>query len=185
MKGIVRNAVNIPSVSAELLPKIQPYLVLAEKLGSFQAQRFEGALKRMVIEYRGEVAALSTAPITIAALKGFLTPILEDVGIHVNAPIIAKERGIEVKEVKSNDAGDFASQVLLRVKVGNKEGTVAGILYSRKEPRIVEIDSLEMEVSPGGLHVHAHEQRPAGCDWKPVSLLGRPPDQYLSSPTGT
>jgi D-3-phosphoglycerate dehydrogenase len=150
VKGIVRNAVNIPSVSAELLPKIQPYLVLAEKLGSFQAQRFEGALKRMVIEYRGEVAALSTAPITIAALKGLLTPILEEPVNYVNAPIIAKERGIEVKEVKSNDAGDFASQVLLRVKVGNKEGTVAGILYSRKEPRIVEIDSLEMEVIPEG-----------------------------------
>jgi len=150
VKGIVRNAVNIPSVSAELLPKIQPYLVLAEKLGSFQAQRYDGALERVVIEYRGEVAGLSAAPITIAALKGLLTPILEEPVNYVNAPIIAKERGIEVKEVKSNDAGDFASQVLLRVKVGNKEGTVAGILYNRKEPRIVEIDSLEMEVIPEG-----------------------------------
>ena len=150
VKGIVRNAVNIPSVSAELLPKIQPYLALAEKLGAFQAQRYDGALERVVIEYRGEVAALSTAPITVAALKGLLTPILEEPVNYVNAPIIAKERGIEVKEVTSNDAGDFASQILLRVKVGNKEGTVAGILYNRKEPRIVEIDSLEMEVIPEG-----------------------------------
>lgn len=150
VKGIVRNAVNIPSVSAELLPKIQPYLVLAEKLGSFQTQRYEGALERVVIEYRGEVVDLSTAPITIAALKGLLTPILEEPVNYVNAPIIAKERGIEVQEVKSSDAGDFASQVLLRVKAGNREGTVAGILYNRKEPRIVEIDSLEMEVIPEG-----------------------------------
>jgi len=150
VKGVVRNAVNIPSVSAELLPKVQPYLVLAEKLGLFQAQRYEGALESVVIEYRGEVTALSTAPITIAALKGLLTPILEETVNYVNASIIAKERGIEVKEVKSNDAGDFASQVLLRVKSSNREGTVAGILYNRKEPRIVEIDSFEMEVVPEG-----------------------------------
>lgn len=172
VRGIVRNAVNIPSVSAELLPKIQPYLVLAEKLGSFQAQRYEGALESVVIEYRGEVTALSTAPITIAALKGLLTPILEEPVNYVNAPIIAKERGIEVKEVKSNDAGDFASQVLLRVKAGNKEGTVAGILYNRKEPRIVEIDSLEMEVIPEGYMLMLTNNDQPGVIGNLGSLLG-------------
>jgi D-3-phosphoglycerate dehydrogenase len=149
-KGIARGAVNIPSVPPELLPRLQPYLNLAEKIGLFQAQLFEGGLESVTVEYNGEVASLGVAPLTIAVLKGLLTPILEDAVNYVNAPVIAKERGIEVKEVKSSDAGDFTSVIRIHVEGSKKAHRMAGTLYSRKDPRIIEIDKFQVEVVPEG-----------------------------------
>lgn len=149
-KGIARGAVNIPSVAPELLPTLQPYLTLAEKIGRLQAQLYEGGLERVTVEYSGEVASLSVAPLTIAVLKGLFTPIMEDAVNYVNAPVIAKERGIEVKEVKSSDAGDFTSVIRVRVDAGKKPHRLAGTLFHRKEPRIIEIDNFQVEVIPEG-----------------------------------
>jgi D-3-phosphoglycerate dehydrogenase len=149
-KGVARGAVNVPSVPAELLPQLQPHLTLAEKLGLFLTQLTEGGLERVTIEYSGEVAGLTIAPLTIAVLKGLLTPILEDAVNFVNAPVVAKERGIEVKEVKSSDAGDFTSVIRVRVEAGKKIHRVAGTLYHKKDPRIIEIDNFQVEVVPEG-----------------------------------
>lgn len=149
-KGIARGAVNIPSVPPELLPRLQPYLNLAEKIGLLQAQLYEGGLESVTVEYNGEVATMGVAPLTIAVLKGLLTPILEDAVNFVNAPVIAKERGIEVKEVKSSDAGDFTSVIRLHVEGSKKAHRVAGTLYSRKDPRIIEIENFQVEVVPEG-----------------------------------
>jgi len=150
IRGVVRGAVNIPSVPADLLPKIQPYLGLAEKLGSFLSQSHEGGLEQLTIEYRGEVANLMTAPVTVAAIKGLLTPILQEPVNYVNAPIVAKERGIEIKEIKSAESGEFTSLMILKVKSKSSKASVAGTLYNRKDARIVEIDGLSMEVVPEG-----------------------------------
>ncbi|MGD1076197.1 MAG: phosphoglycerate dehydrogenase, partial [Thermodesulfovibrionales bacterium] len=84
MNGVIRHAVNFPSVPAEQVSRLQPYLTIAEKLGSFASQIFEGAVTKMTIEYRGEASELNTAPVTIALLKGFLTPILEETVNFVN-----------------------------------------------------------------------------------------------------
>ncbi|MEW6247466.1 MAG: phosphoglycerate dehydrogenase [Nitrospirota bacterium] len=149
-KGIARGAVNVPSVPPELLPQLQPYLALAEKVGLLQAQLYEGGLERVTVEYNGEVSSLTVAPLTIAVLKGLLTPILENAVNFVNAPVVAKERGIEVKEVKSGDAGDFTSVIRVWVEAGRRVHHVAGTLHNRKEPRIVEIDTFQVEVVPEG-----------------------------------
>ena len=149
-KGVVRGAVNIPSVPAEVLPKIQPYLDLAEKLGSFLSQSFDGVLEKFTVEYRGEAASLSTSFINVAALKGLLSPILEEPVNFVNAPPIAKERGIEIREVKNQESGEFISLLVLKVQGGMKKSIIAGTLYNRKDPRIVEIDGLSLEVVPEG-----------------------------------
>src|SRR4029078_9451107 len=93
-----------PPFSPELLPRLQPYLTLAEQLGKLETQLCEGGLERVTVEYSGDVTNLSIAPLTIAVLKGLLAPIMEAPVNYVNAPIVAKERGIEVKEVKSTDA---------------------------------------------------------------------------------
>lgn len=149
-KGLARGAVNVPSVPPELLPRLQPYITLAEKLGLLQAQVYEGGLERVTVEYNGDVSALTVAPLTIAVLKGLLTPILEDAVNFVNAPMVAKERGIEVKEVKSSDAGDFTSVIRVRVEAGRKSHHLAGTLYNRKDSRIIEIDNFQVEVVPEG-----------------------------------
>jgi D-3-phosphoglycerate dehydrogenase len=155
-KGIARGAVNIPSVSPELLPRLQPYLTLAEQLGKLETQLCEGGLERVTVEYSGDVTNLSIAPLTIAVLRGLLTPIMESPVNYVNAPIVAKERGIEVKEVKSTDAGDFTSLIRVRVEAGKQSHLVAGTLYNKKDPRVVEIDQFKVEMVPEGHLLFIH-----------------------------
>ncbi len=149
-KGVARGAVNIPSVAPELLPRLQPFLTLAEKLGTLQTQLVQGGIERVTVEYSGEVASLSIAPLTIAVLKGLLSPIMEHPVNYVNAPIVAKERGIEVKEIKSTDAGDFTSLIRVRVEAGKMSHQAAGTLYHKKEARVTEIDQFQVEVVPEG-----------------------------------
>jgi D-3-phosphoglycerate dehydrogenase / 2-oxoglutarate reductase len=149
-KGVAKGAVNIPSVPPDVLPRLQPYLTLAEKLGSLQTQLCEGGIERVTVEYSGEVSGLAVAPLTIAVLKGLLTPIMEHAINYVNAPVVAKERGIEVKEVKSSDAGDFTSLIRVRVEAGKATHQVAGTLYNKKDARVIEIDAFKVEVVPEG-----------------------------------
>ncbi|MBI4691563.1 MAG: phosphoglycerate dehydrogenase [Nitrospirae bacterium] len=149
--GTIRNAVNFPAIPADQVARLQPYLNLAEKLGSFAAQVFDGGFIEVTIEYRGDAADLNTAPVTIAALKGLLTPILEETVNFVNAPFIAKERGIEVKETRSGDAGDYQSMIALTIKTKDKERVFAGTLFSKKDPRIIRIDNFAVEIMPEGI----------------------------------
>ncbi len=148
--GTIRNAVNFPSVSADVLPKLQPYMNLAERLGSFLSQSFDGGINEIIVEYRGEVAELKLEPITIAVLKSILTPILEETVNFVNAPFIAKERGIEVKEITSADAGDYHSMLIVKIRAGIKENTVTGILQGKQYPRLIRVDNFAVEVVPEG-----------------------------------
>jgi D-3-phosphoglycerate dehydrogenase len=148
--GVIRNAVNFPSIPNEQVPRLQPYINLAEKLGEFAAQIFEGGATEITVEFRGTAAEINTAPVTIAAIKGFLTPILIETVNFVNAPIIAKERGIEVKETKSSDAGDYNSMIALRIKAKGRESYVAGTLFSKKDPRVILIDEFKVEIVPEG-----------------------------------
>lgn len=149
-KGVARGAVNIPSVPSEALLQLTPYLGLAERMGLFQAQLIDEGIEEVTVEYRGEVAALSLAPLTVAVLKGLLTPILQDTVNPVNAPFIAKQRGIEVKEVKWSDAGNYTSLIRLHVKAGAHTHQLAGTLYNKKDPRIVESNAYPVEVIPEG-----------------------------------
>jgi D-3-phosphoglycerate dehydrogenase len=137
--GTVRNAVNVPSVPKDQLPTLSPYINLAERMGLFIAQLSEGGLTRVTVEYSGEVANLKQEPITLAALKGLLTPTLQETVNYVNAPSIAKDRGIEVKVSKSTEATEYTSLITLRIKAG-----------SRKEPRIIQVDNFPMETVPEG-----------------------------------
>jgi len=146
----IRNAVNFPSIPSDQVARLQPFINLAEKLGGSLAQIFEGGVTEITIEYRGEASEINTSPVTIAAIKGFLTPILEETVNFVNALFIARERGIEVKETKSTDAGDYQSMVLMRLKAKDKESHLAGTLFSKKDPRIVAIDNFKVEIVPDG-----------------------------------
>jgi D-3-phosphoglycerate dehydrogenase len=148
--GTVRNAVNVPSVPADQLPMLSPYINLAERMGLFQAQLCEGGLTQVTVEYSGEVSNLKLEPITLAALKGLLTPILNETVNYVNAPLIAKDRGIEIKVSKSIDTTEYTSLITIRVKAGGRDMSVTGTLNSKKEPRIIQVDNFPMETVPDG-----------------------------------
>ncbi|HUH67399.1 MAG TPA: phosphoglycerate dehydrogenase [Syntrophales bacterium] len=149
-KGEIKNAVNFPSVSAELLTVIQPYLTLAEKMGTFEAQLVKGGINEVTIEYSGDILNYNVAPITISLLKGLLTPILEENVNYINAPLIAKERGIRVVESKSSSSKDYTSMIALTVKTAQETGYTAGAIFGKKELRIVRVNKFTVEVIPEG-----------------------------------
>ncbi len=148
LTGTVRNAVNVPSVSAEVMEQIRPYVLLAEKLGRFQGQLCPGAIDEIEIVYSGEVAEHRLAPITVAVLKGLLESVTEHVNM-VNAPVIAQERGIKVIESKASRTRDFASAITTRVR-GCVDRLIAGAIFHGGQPRIVRIDDFMLEAIPEG-----------------------------------
>ncbi|ABC77052.1 phosphoglycerate dehydrogenase [Syntrophus aciditrophicus] len=160
LKGEIRYAVNFPAVSADLMAAITPYLALAEKLGKFQAQIVSGGIEEINIEYSGEILKYDVAPITIALLKGLLTPILNENVNYINAPVIAKERGINVKESRSSAEGDYRSMITLTLKTSEGESITAGALFGRRDPRIVRINQFTVDVIPEGhlLMLYNHDK---------------------------
>jgi D-3-phosphoglycerate dehydrogenase len=149
-RGTIINAVNVPSVSGELLAKLQPYLTLAERIGCLQAQMAEGAIKTVTIKYLGDFLDLDMMPVTTAALKGLLTPFLKDDVNFVNAPVIAKERGIKVTESRSMEAEDFTNLIAIHVIASEGSNTVSGTIFGKQEPRIVRINNFRLEAVPEG-----------------------------------
>ncbi len=162
VRGVVRYAVNLPSISLDLMPKVQPYVLLAEKIGSFIGQTIESPIEAVNIEYHGEAAEIQAAPMTVAALKGLLAPILEETVNYVNAPGIAKERGIAVNETKTDNAGNFASLLTIKVKTQSGEKVVSGSIFHKTEPRFIEIDGMALEVIPEGNMLYIHNDDKPG-----------------------
>jgi D-3-phosphoglycerate dehydrogenase len=173
VNGTIRNAVNFPSIPADQVATLQPYITLAEKLGGFAAQIFEGGITEITIEYKGEAALLNTSPITIGAVKGLLNPILLETVNFVNAPFIAKERGIEVKETKTSDAGDYQSLITLIVKSPKNQLSVSGTLFSKKDARVVKIDDFTVEIVPEGCMLFMHNNDKPGVIGNIGGLLGK------------
>ena len=169
----IRNAINFPSIPSDQVAKLNPYINLAERLGCFAAQMFEGGVTEITIEYQGDAADINTAPVTIAALKGFLTPILEETVNFVNAPLIARERGIEIKEIKSTDQGDYQSMIALRINAKKKTSYFAGTLYGKKDPRIVFVDNFKVEIIPEGELLFMYNNDKPGVIGNIGSLLGK------------
>ena len=150
LNGTIRNAVNVPSVSAELRSQIDPYIFLAEKLGLFAGQLISGALREVNVEYSGEVTQYGVEPITVAMLKGILTPILSGNINYVNAPVLAKERGIKVMESISQDQENYTNLITIKARHGKKEISVAGALFGKHNPRILRLDNFLIEAVPEG-----------------------------------
>jgi D-3-phosphoglycerate dehydrogenase len=148
LSGIIGNAVNVPSISREAYGLVRPYLELGIKLGRFQGQLCPGKIDQIEVEYSGDAATLDVAPITVAVLKGLLESASEQVNM-VNAPVIARERGIRVIESKSSRPSDFASAITTRVS-GCLERLVAGAIFHGGQPRFVRIDDFMLEAIPEG-----------------------------------
>ncbi len=161
VKGVVKNAVNFPSVSAEHMGVLAPYLSLAEKLGKVQGQLAESSPQEILIEYSGELSSLPVAPLTVSILKGLLEPILEDVSVnYVNAPFIAKERGIKITEAKLSEGKDFKNLIEITVKTPKQSRSISGTIFGTNNPRIVRLDDFYLEAVPDGhiLVVHNHDK---------------------------
>ncbi len=159
--GVIANALNVPPMAVEQLSRLRPYLLLAERLGSFQAQLRPGELRRVVVEYAGEVAKQETAPLTLALLKGLLGPMLGATVNYVNAPHLAQELGMEVVESRSTASQGFTSLIRLTTVHADGERSVWGALFAESEGRIVRVDDFPVEAIPEGtLLVLRNNDRP-------------------------
>jgi len=150
INGVVRNAVNMPSISGELARVLKPYILLAEKLGKFQGQLCKGGVKEIAIEYSGDVAEFDTKPLTVSVLKGFLAPMMDIMVNYVNAPGIARDRGIGVVESRSSKSENFTNLLTVKIVTDEDERSVAGTVFGNNEMRIVSIFGFALDAVPEG-----------------------------------
>jgi len=168
----IRNAVNMPSVDAQTLRVLQPYILLGERMGSLAAQLSGGQIAEVAVTYAGEITAHDTSSVTLAVLKGVLTPAVGERVNYVNASLIAAERGIKVVEAKASKLAEFADLVALDLRSDGKTLSVAGTLSARREPRLVKIDRYFVEATPEGyLLILKNEDKP-GLIGRLGTLLG-------------
>ena len=169
--GGVTNALNVPSLSAEEAPKLKPYMNLAEKLGSLVGQLAHGALSSISVEVEGAAAELNLKPITSAVLAGLMRVYSDTVNM-VNAPFLAKERGLDVREIRHDREGDY--HTLIRVSVQTKDGerSVAGTLFANAEPRLVELFGIKVEADLAGNMLYIVNEDAPGFIGRLGSALG-------------
>jgi D-3-phosphoglycerate dehydrogenase len=148
--GTIQNAVNVPSVTGDLLIKLTPFLTLGERMGALQAQLITGPLKEITVSYNGDFMGLDLSPVTTAILKGVLAHAVKDDVNFVNAPILAKERGIRVIETSSADSEDYINLVTVHAVSTEMESTVAGTIFGKKDPRVVKVNNFRLELIPSG-----------------------------------
>ncbi len=161
LTGAVTNALNMPAISGEEAAKVRPWIALAEKLGAFGGQLVDTSIAAVEIVYEGSVKALNTQALTQAALAGLLKPTLSQVNM-VNAPVIAKERGIKVSEIARDRAGIYEGYIKVVVTLGDgSTRRVAGTVFSDGRPRLIQIKDINMdaEFAPHMLYV-VNEDKP-------------------------
>jgi D-3-phosphoglycerate dehydrogenase len=147
LTGAVTNAINMPSVSAEDAPRLQPYMALCRQLGAFAGQLTqakEGVIRRVAIEFEGQVATLNTRPLTAAVLAGLMSPLMEGINM-VNAGVAARDHGIDVAETVHDRPSEYLTLVRVTVETEGLTRSVAGTLFAGSRPRIVEIKGIKVE----------------------------------------
>jgi D-3-phosphoglycerate dehydrogenase len=169
--GGITNALNVPSLSAEEAPRLKPYMLLAERLGSLVGQLTTSAVARISIHTEGAAADLNAKPIVAAVLAGFLRVQSATVNM-VNAPFLAKERGLEVREVKTEKTGDYHTLIRVSVKTEAGERSVAGTLFSNAEPRLVELFGIKVEAELTGDMMYIVNEDAPGFIGRIGTLLG-------------
>jgi len=167
----VMTAVNMAPVSAQVMSIIKPYFDLAERLGCMACALADGAIKALEVEYTGEITDVNTKLLTTAVIKGMLNPILESNVNYVNAPGMARNRNIAVREVKNKETANFANLITVKAQTDKKEIKIQGTLFGT-EGRIVTIDGYRVDVDPHKrILICPHINRP-GVIGKVGSLMG-------------
>ena len=171
VKGGVTNARNMPSLSAEQAPKLRPYMALATNLGRLVGQLESDRVKSIAIEVEGAAAELDMKPITAAVLAGFMSAFSDAVNM-VNAPFLAKDRGLDVREVRHDREGDYHTLVRVSVATADGERSVAGTLFGNATPRLVEIYGIKIEADLAGHMLYIVNRDEPGFIGRLGSTLG-------------
>jgi D-3-phosphoglycerate dehydrogenase len=169
--GAVTNALNTPSISAEDAPKLKPYMKLAEQLGSLAGQITGSSIREVNIEYEGTVAELNTVPLKSILMANLLKHQLDSVNM-VNALSVAESRNIEISDTYKGSSKDWRSLITLRVTTEKSQHIVAGTLFTGKEPRVVNIESVPIEAALSEHMLFIRNDDTPGLVGKVGTLLG-------------
>jgi D-3-phosphoglycerate dehydrogenase len=151
--GGITNAVNVPSLSAEEAPRLRPYMALAEKLGRLVGQVVGPEIRSIDIEVEGAAAELNIKPITGAVLAGVMRTWSDTVNM-VNAPYLAKERGLAVREIRNEGESDYHTLVAVTVATEDGPKRVEGTLFGNRAPRLVSIFGIGVEAELTGQMIY-------------------------------
>jgi D-3-phosphoglycerate dehydrogenase / 2-oxoglutarate reductase len=175
LTGEIRNGINCPSISSEMVKVLSPYLKLCDKLGSFQGQIHRenlAEIKKLTISYSGAVTDYDTGALTSALVHGFLNTISDGSVNFVNALSMAESRGIVVEENVVHHVQDFANQITLSVSDEKKTNLIAGTVFGKKNYRFVRFNDFYLEVIPDGYILALHNYDRPGVIGKATSILG-------------
>src|SRR6266478_4904606 len=172
--GVIQNAGNVPSVSAEEYATMQPYIVLAERLGAFLAQVSEGSIEEISIRYSGHIAEWKTELIRNGAIKGILNQALEEKANLVNAATIADERGLRVLESHKAKAstGGAGSVLSIFLKTSTEEHMVKGAVLHGEAPRLLHVDGIDVEAPLERNLIYLRNRDVPGVIGKVGTILG-------------
>jgi D-3-phosphoglycerate dehydrogenase len=170
--GEAHAAVNIPNVRPEIALALKPYFALAERLGSLAAQLADGPIEAVTVAYCGSLAESEVKPLTVAVMKGMLTPALQEGVNFVNAAYLARERGITVSELKSREESDYVDLIRISVRTATRERVVAGTLLGADRPAVVQVDDYAFSLFAQGVMLFAPHQDVPGTIGKVGTLLG-------------
>ena len=148
MRGAVSNAINMPSITAEEAPRLKPFVKLAEVLGAFVGQVTEEPIQEVEILFDGATATMNTRALISAALAGLIRPQVADVNM-VSAPIMAKERGVILSEVRRDKSGVFDGYIKLTVTTEHMTRSIAGTCFSDGKPRFIQIKGINLDAEVG------------------------------------
>src|SRR3954464_3508561 len=171
VRGGVTNALNMPSLSAEEAPRLRPYMALAEKLGSLVGQLEGRRALGISVEVEGAAAQLNMKPITGAVLAGFMR-VHSDAVNMVNAPHLAKERGLDVREVRHDRETDCHTMLRVSAMASAGDRPVAGTLFANSTPRLVEIFGIRVEAELEGEMIYIVNEDTPGFIGRLGTLLG-------------
>ncbi|MDF0601306.1 phosphoglycerate dehydrogenase [Psychromarinibacter sp. C21-152] len=148
LTGAVQNALNMPSVTAEEAKVMGPWIKLAEYLGDFAGQLTDEPIEAINILYDGVAAEMNTAALSSAAIAGIMTATNPDVNM-VSAPVVAKERDIDISSTTQTKSGVFDGYVKLTVKTPTRERSIAGTVFSDGKPRFIQIKGINIDAEVG------------------------------------
>jgi len=169
----IRNAVNLPSLDPETYRVLRPWIVLAERIGLLHTQLFGGRLREVTVRFCGEVTQYPLASLTIAVLKGLLAPISGNTVNFVNAPALAKERGITVNESKTTEGKDFTNYIEIESSQNHDKNRIMGTLFANHDPRIVRINEFLLDAVPKGYMLFIFNEDRPGVVGALGTILGR------------
>jgi len=167
VKGAVTNAINMPSITAEEAPRLKPFVKLAEVLGAFVGQVTEEPIQEVEILFDGATAQMNTRALISAALAGLIRPQVADVNM-VSAPLMVKERGIIVSEIKRDKSGVFDGYIKLTVTTASQTRSIAGTCFSDGKPRFIQIKGINLDAEVGEHMVYTTNADAPGI----IGLLG-------------